>query len=223
MSSPPRIAAPRNGPAAMPRNVSAPMIPSARGRAWPSNRCDAAAVPTGTRMPPPMPWMTRPTMSSSSDWPRPATSDPRMKTTSAAEEQAPGAPDVGEAARQRHRDDVGEQVAVDDPRGAAELGEGGLARPIGIGLDEVVDDRRQGDGRDHQLEAREEDAGAEDSQQRVCRAPGHRRRVHGLPLGGRAAAEPRPSRGRPIFPGCIGDGCEWPMPYTLIPGNDRVA
>ena len=44
---------PTNGPAAMPRNVSAPMTPSARARACPSNRWLAAAVPTGTRIPPP--------------------------------------------------------------------------------------------------------------------------------------------------------------------------
>ena len=40
----PRMAAPTNGPAAMPRNVSAPMTPRARGREPPVNRCDAADV-----------------------------------------------------------------------------------------------------------------------------------------------------------------------------------
>ncbi len=134
-----------------------------------------------------MPWMTRPTMSSSSVLAAPSDERPDDEDHEPAQEQASGAPDVGQAARERHRDDVCEQVAVDDPRGAAELGEGGLAGPIGVGDDEIVDDRRQGDGRDHQLEAGQEDTGAEDGQQRVCRAPGHRRSVHGLPLRGRAS------------------------------------
>ena len=40
----PRMAAPTTGPAAMPRKVSAPMTPRARGREPPVNRCDAAEV-----------------------------------------------------------------------------------------------------------------------------------------------------------------------------------
>ena len=68
----------------MPRNVRAPITPSARGRAWPSNRCDAAAVPTGTRIPPPTPWTMRPAISWSIDWAAPATNDPIVNSPSAA-------------------------------------------------------------------------------------------------------------------------------------------
>ena len=39
------------------------MTPSARGRAVPPNRCAAAAVPTGTRTPPPTAWTSRAAMS----------------------------------------------------------------------------------------------------------------------------------------------------------------
>ena len=157
----------------MPRNVSAPMTPSARGRSWPSNRCEAAAVPTGTRMPPPIPWTTRPAIELVDRLGAAREERPEDEQPERAEEQAPGAPDVDQPAGQRHRDDVREQVAVDDPRGAAELGE----RVLGVGR-EVDDDRRQGDGRDHQLEAGEEDAGAEDRQEHVGGGAGHRRRVH---------------------------------------------
>ena len=55
---------------------------------------------------------------------------------------------VGCAAGQRHDRDIGNQVAVDDPRGAAQLS------PIG----QVVDDLRQRHGGDHQLDAHEERA-----------------------------------------------------------------
>ena len=54
-----RTAAPTKGPAAMPRNVSAPMMPRARGRAGPSKRCEAAAVATGMIAPPPTAWTRR--------------------------------------------------------------------------------------------------------------------------------------------------------------------
>ena len=43
-TSAPRIAAPRTGPAAMPRKVRAPMTPSARGREAPVNRWEAATT-----------------------------------------------------------------------------------------------------------------------------------------------------------------------------------
>ena len=79
----PRIAAPTTGPAAIPRKVSAAMTPSARGRAAPANRCAAAAVPTGTRTPPPIAWTTRAAMSWSSDCDAPARTDPIMNTTRA--------------------------------------------------------------------------------------------------------------------------------------------
>ena len=62
------------------------------------------------------------------------------------EEHAAVAPQVRQPPRQRHRDDIHQQVAVDDPGGLAEAGPGG----------QVGDDRRQGDRRDHQLEAGQE-------------------------------------------------------------------
>ena len=107
----------------MPRNVSAPMTPSARGRAWPSNRCDAAAVPTGHQD----------AAAERLDEPRgdqlversgrgPASSD-RREDDQRAQEQPARAPQVGQATGERHRDDVHQQVAVDDPRRLAQLGE----------------------------------------------------------------------------------------------------
>ena len=82
------------------------------------------------------------------------------------QEQPPRAPQVGHPPGQRHRDDRHEEVAVDDPRRLAETGP---ARDVGH-------DRGQGDGRDHELEAGEEDAGAEDGEQQVRVAS--RERVH---------------------------------------------
>ena len=81
----------------------------------------------------------------------------------AGEEEAANAPLVGEPARQRHRHDIGEEVPVDDPGGLAELGP---AREVG-------DDRRQGHGRDHELEAGEEDADREDRQEDEGSPPMH--------------------------------------------------
>jgi hypothetical protein len=52
------------------------MTPRARGRASCSKRCDAAAVATGIRMPPPIAWTTRAAMSQSSDCADPASADP---------------------------------------------------------------------------------------------------------------------------------------------------
>ena len=71
------------------------------------------------------------------------------------------APQVRQAARQRHHQDVDEQVTVDDPARLAEL------RPRGrtVRLDEIREDRRQRDRRDHQLEPGQEHARAEDGQQ----------------------------------------------------------
>ncbi len=78
---------------------------------------------------------------------------------------------VGQPAGQGHRDDVHEKVAVDDPRGAAQFG------PVRG----VVDDRRQRDRRDHQLEAREERPEPEDREQRNAGIPGHRPECTGGP------------------------------------------
>ena len=67
----------------MPRKVSAPITPRARGRSWPSNRWDAAAVATGTSAPPPTAWTARAAISWSSDWDMPARSDPSVNAMSA--------------------------------------------------------------------------------------------------------------------------------------------
>ncbi len=71
-----------------------------------------------------------------------------------AEERAASAPQVGHPAGERHRQDVDEQVAVDDPARLAQLDPGG--GPVRVG--KVVEDRRQRDGRDQQLHAGEEHA-----------------------------------------------------------------
>jgi hypothetical protein len=87
-----------------------------------------------------------------------------------ANEQPSGAPQVGEPAGQRHRDDVREQVAVDDPARLAQLDPGGSAGRF----DEVDEDRRQCDGRDDELEAGEEDADPEHDQEDQRRSAIHR-------------------------------------------------
>ena len=79
------------------------------------------------------------------------------------EEEAPGPERVRETAGERHRGHVDEEVRVDDPGCVPELGPGG----------EVDDDRRKGDGRDHQLEAGEEDAGPEDGEEDDGAPAGH--------------------------------------------------
>ena len=64
----------------MPRNVSAPITPSARDRPAPGNRCDAADVATGTSAPPPAAWTSRATISSSSVGAAPASIDPTVNS-----------------------------------------------------------------------------------------------------------------------------------------------
>ena len=73
------------------------------------------------------------------------------------EEEAASAPEAREAAGERHGHDVDQQVAVDDPRGLAQV------RPIG----HRGQDLGQGHGRDHQLQTGQEYADAEDTQQQV--------------------------------------------------------
>ncbi len=82
-------------------------------------------------------------------------------------------PQVGEAAGQRHHQDVDQQVPIDDPAGLAELG----PRRCAVGLNEVGQDRRERDGRDHQLEAGKEHARTEDGEQHKAGPAIHRRRV----------------------------------------------
>ena len=168
-----RIAAPRNGPAAMPRNVSAPMSPRARGRIAVSYRWAAAAVPTGTSTPPPIAWTRRAAISWSRSWANPASTDPSDEDAEGRKEQPAGAPQVGEPAGQRHREDVHEQVAVDDPARLAQLDPGRRA----VRRDQVGQDRRQRDRGDHQLETRQEHADAEHREQRERGSATHRGRV----------------------------------------------
>ena len=83
------------------------------------------------------------------------------------QEEPPSAPDVGQAARQRHGHDIDQQVAVDDPGCLAQI------RPVGQG----GQDLRQSDGRDHQLEAGQEDTDSEYRQEHVRVASSHVRSV----------------------------------------------
>ena len=177
----PRIAAPTNGPAAIPRNVSAPMTPE-RPRPRRHRRTGARRRPSrpGTSTPPPTAWTSRAAMSWSMRLGQPGQRGAHHEDRERAEEQPPRAPQVGEPPGQRHREDVDEQVAVDDPARLAQLDPGGAAGRVG----EVVEDRRQGDGRDHELEAGEEDARAEDGEQHERRSA-----VHGRECTGEAASQ----------------------------------
>ena len=67
---------------------------------------------------------------------------------------------IARPAGQRHRRDESEEIPVDDPAGAAEL------RPVRDRR--VPDDRRQGHGRDHELQARDEDPQAEERQEQAA-------------------------------------------------------
>ena len=145
----------------MPRKVSAPTTPSARGRGGPPNRCDAAAVPTGTSTPPPTAWTSRAAMSWSSDWAAPGQRGPEGEDDERAHEQPAGAPQVGQPAGHRHRQDVDQQVAVDDPARLAQLDPGGATGRVG----QVGQDRRQRDRGDHELEAGQEDPDPDDGEQ----------------------------------------------------------
>ena len=79
------------------------------------------------------------------------------------EEQPARPPQVGQAAGQRHRDHVDQQIAVDDPGGLAQIRPMGHAWP-GSG---------EGDGRDHQLEAGQEDTDSEHRKHQVRVAAAH--------------------------------------------------
>jgi hypothetical protein len=99
---------------------------------------------------------------------------------------------VGQPAGEGHGHDVDQQVAVDDPGGLAQV------RPVGDRRQNL----RQGDGRDHQLEAGQEDADAENAQKQVRLSAAHGGSVRSdatpraaLRLGARAT-----TRGGPIVP-----------------------
>ena len=166
-------AAPTNGPAAIPRNVRAPIAPSARGRSWPLVEVgrrgrrdrDQGAAPDGLDEPRGDELVEA--------LGRAGEERPDREGHERTEEQPPRAPQVGEAAGERHRGHVHQQVAVDDPGRPPQL------RPVG----QVDDDRRQRDRRDHQLEAGQEDAGAQDGQQDERRGTGHGRSVAGSACG----------------------------------------
>ena len=194
------MAAPTTGPAAIPRKVSAPTTPNARGRIAPPNRCDAAAVPTGTSTPPPTAWTSRAAMSWSSDWAAPASADPIDEDHQRAHEQPPDAPQVGQPAGHRHGQDVDQQVAVDDPAGLAQLDPGGAAVRVG----QVGQDRRQRDRGDHELEAGQEDADPDDGEEHVRRAAVHAGSVVWRASGSRQACTNRYRRAR--WPRADADG-----------------
>ena len=165
----PMIAAPTTGPAAIPRKVRAPTTPSARGRAAPPNRCAAAAVPTGTRTPPPSAWTTPRGDELVHGLRRAGQRRSDREDDQRPHEQPPRPPQVGEPAGHRHRQDVDQQVAVDDPARLAQLDPGGAAVRVG----QVGQDRRQGDRGDHQLEAGQEDAGPDDGEHHEGRSAVH--------------------------------------------------
>ena len=86
-----------------------------------------------------------------------------------ADEQAASAPQVGQPAGHRHRQDVDQQIAVDDPARLAQLDPGGAAGGIG----KVGQDRRQRDRGDQQLHPGQEDAEPDDGEQDQPGASGH--------------------------------------------------
>ena len=158
----PRIAAPRNGPAAMPRNVRAAMRPEGarpadageqvrRGRGR-----DRDERPAADRLEEPGGDQELEGRGHAGE--QAADREHHQRP----EEHAPRAPQVGEATGERHRHHRHQQVAVDDPRRLPE------ARPAG----DVGDDRGQRDGRDHELEAGEEHAAAHDREQEEGLAAG---------------------------------------------------
>ena len=172
--------APTNGPAAIPRNVTAPTTPSARARAWPSYRCDAAAVATGMRLPPPTAWI-EPRRDQLAEARRSAGEHGARHEDHERDQEHPAhAVPIGELAGQRHDHDRDEQVAVDDPGRGAELG------PVG----EVDDDHGQRDRGDHQLEAGQERPDPDDGQEEDRQAPSHSGEC-------RTGAEP-PGRNAPV-------------------------
>jgi hypothetical protein len=116
------------------------------------------------------------------------------------EEQPAYPPQVGQPARQRHRRDIDEEIAVDDPRRPPELGPRlDAGNPLAAG--HVDDDRGQGYGGDHQLEPGQEHAGAEDGKQDERSAAAHRPSVagHGPPPRGVEGVSRRP---RGLATGC---------------------
>ncbi len=98
-------------------------------------------------------------------------------------EQPSDAPQVGQPAGDRHRQDVDQQVAVDDPAGLSQLDPGGPA----VRAAEVLQDRREGDRGHHELEPGQEYADPDDGQQHVCRTTVHRPSVGGEAGSGREA------------------------------------
>ena len=90
-------------------------------------------------------------------------------------------PQVGQPAGHRHRQDVHEQVAVDDPARLAQLDPAGARG----GIREVGQDRRERDGRDHQLQPGQEDADPDDGEQHERRAAGHAPECSGRQVRGR--------------------------------------
>ena len=87
-------------------------------------------------------------------------SEPMRKIASATQEDAAVAVDVGDAAHERHGDDVAEDVAVDDPGGAVELVDGDV---------DAVEDRLQEGDDDRLVEGAEEDGEADGDEEPVRR------------------------------------------------------
>ena len=91
---------------------------------------------------------------------------PDREDDEGAHQQPSRAPQVGQPSGHRHRQDVDEEVAVDDPARLAQLDPCGATGRVG----QVGQDRWQGDRRDDELEAGQEDTRPDDGEQHEPRA-----------------------------------------------------
>ena len=94
------------------------MLPATRSR---GNSSRMIPKQSG-KMPPPMPWSTRPMTTTSSELPSAATVEPRPNASEREDEQPALAEHVAEPAGDRRGDRGGEQVAGQHPRDPARVG-----------------------------------------------------------------------------------------------------
>ena len=160
-----RTQAPRNGPAAMPRNVAPPTTPSALARAGPSNRRLAPNVASGTIAPGAQALdQARPDEDGQG---RGGAGDQRGKGEQ-AERQRQGRHEpvaVGRAPGDGHDGDARDEEAIDDPRRLAQF----------LPARQVLHDRGQRRGRHQQLGAGQPGGDAQDAHQRPGGATTHGR------------------------------------------------
>ena len=130
--------APQIGPRTQPRVSTAPTRPSAAARLPAGRRSPTMAIVTGSSAPPPAPWMARPATMPGRSPANAQTIDPTRKSAERCLERERPADDVGEPADDGNGDDVGEEVAVDDPDVAIDVG----------GVDAKIGDHPGQDGGD---------------------------------------------------------------------------